>query len=105
MAWSDALKKKKSLQESPPSLEVVNDGMIPKTARPDPAAEHYDYVPAERPRRGRPKSSNNYNAHIHIKCPEELARKFKILSAVHGVHYAILLQQALDAFELVQDDD
>ena len=97
MAWSDALKKKKQIQDSPPSLEVINDGMIPKNITPE-------NVPEDRPKRGRPKSSNNYNAHIHIKCPEELARKFKILSAVHGVHYAILLQQALDAFELVQDD-
>jgi hypothetical protein len=104
MAWSDALKKKKQIQDSPPSLEVINDGMIPKNVTPEVVTENYDYVPEHRPKRGRPKSSNNYNAHIHIKCPEELARKFKILSAVHGVHYAILLQQALDAFELVQDD-
>ena len=104
MAWIDALRKKKRRQEPPPSLEVINDGMLPKNVTPEVITTDNDYVPKPRPRRGRPKSSNNYNAHIHIKCPEELARKFKILSAVHGVHYAILLQQALDAFEFVQDD-
>ena len=91
---------RKKHKKQPPSLEVVNTAMLPKTT--DIAQEN---VPLKKRKRGRPKSSANNNAHLHIKCPDDLMHTFKLLAVQERKTYPELLQSMIEAYEYVQDDD
>ncbi len=87
---------RKNDKKQPPSLEVINTSMLPQNEA--------IILPKKR-RRGRPKSSANNNAHLHIKCPDDLMHAFKLLAVQERKTYPELLQSMMEAYEYVQDDE
>lgn len=98
--WRTSVEKKaQKLKKDPPSTTEINDAMLP-AAEPAPAPAP---VQEQKPKRGRPRTAHKNDDHLHIKCPKKVGRKFRVLAAMHGVEFAVLLEQALETFEAYAD--
>jgi len=95
MSWGlTARRAKKKNVISQPPIGELNEAMRPAVAAVGKVTR----------KRGRPKSTNGYDAQLNVRCRTELKIEFQVLCAQYGVEYSVMLKQCIDAYRFMEDE-